>query len=133
VFLSKRVGEEFEAYVSGVTAFGLFVVLSDIYVEGLVPMDALEDDFYRYEDGEHRLVGTSTGRVFRLGDVLRVKLITADFDRRQLAFKPIGHSAGMKSKSRVEAIARNTARRTPRTPPARTGTRKAAPKKGRRR
>lgn len=111
VFLSKRVGEEFWAYVSSVVAFGLFITLEDVYVDGLIPMEALEDDFYRYEDVEHRLVGASTGRVYRLGDRLRVKLVKADSERRMLDFKPVAGSVGPRRKSRVEAIERQQKRR----------------------
>ncbi len=94
VFLSSRVGEEFWAYVSAVVGFGLFVTLEDIYVDGLVPISSLGDDFYRYEEVEHRLVGSSTGRVFRLGDRLRVKLVKADPEKRGLDFAPLGESGG---------------------------------------
>ena len=90
VFLSKKVGEEFDAYVSAVVSFGLFITLEDVYADGLLPMDALGDDWYRYEEVEHRLVGESTGRVYRLGDRLRVKLVRADFDKRLLDFQLVG-------------------------------------------
>ena len=112
VFLSKRVNEEFDAYVSAVVPFGMFITLADIYVDGLIPMDALEDDFYRYEEVEQRLVGASSGRVYRLGDLLRVKLVKVDSDRRELGFIPIGASAGPRKRSRVEAIQRRTNERT---------------------
>ncbi|HEX7616363.1 MAG TPA: ribonuclease R [Thermoanaerobaculia bacterium] len=101
VFLSSRVGEEFWAYVSAVVGFGLFVTLEDIYVDGLVPISSLGDDFYRYEDVEHRLVGSSTGRVFRLGDRLRVKLVKADAEKRGLDFAPVGESGGARRASRA--------------------------------
>jgi ribonuclease R len=114
VFLSKRLNEEFDAYVSAVVPFGMFITLDEIYVDGLIPMDALEDDFYRYEEVEHRLVGASSGRVYRLGDLLRVKLTKVDFDRRELGFVPIGISAGPRRRSRVEAIQRRTTQRTAR-------------------
>jgi ribonuclease R len=79
-------------------------------------MDALEDDFYRYEDVEHRLVGTSTGRVFRLGDHLRVKLTRADFDKRLLDFRLAGASAPQRT-SRPAVIERAAPRRpAPRGP-----------------
>ena len=116
VFLSKHVGEEFWAYVSAVVGFGLFVTLEDIYVDGLIPISSLGDDFYRFEDVEHRLVGASTGRVYRLGDRLRVKLVKADADKRGLDFVPVGESAGPRSRSRVEAL-----HRRPRRPAARRG------------
>jgi len=102
VFLSSRVGEEFWAYVSAVVGFGLFVTLEDIYVDGLVPISSLGDDFYRYEDVEHRLVGSSTGRVYRLGDRLRVKLVKADAEKRGLDFVPVGESAGARRGVRAD-------------------------------
>jgi ribonuclease R len=118
VFLSRRVGDEFWAYVSAVVGFGLFVTLEDIYVDGLVPISSLGDDFYRYEDVEHRLVGASTGRVFRLGDRLRVKLVKADAEKRGLDFAPAGESAGPRSRTRVEALQRGAKRPAPRRGPA---------------
>src|SRR5512140_3069451 len=111
VFLSKRVGEEFDSYVSAVVPFGLFIVLADIYVDGLVAIDTLGDDFYRYEEVDHRLVGASTGRVFRLGDTVRVKLIRADQERRLLEFVLAEGSKGPGRKSRVAAIEKGQARR----------------------
>jgi len=118
VFLSKRVGDEFWAYVSAVVGFGLFVTLEDIYVDGLIPISSLEDDFYRFEDVEHRLVGASSGRIYRLGDRLRVKLVKADSEKRGLDFVPVGASAGPKSRSRVEALRSQQRRPAPRRGPA---------------
>jgi ribonuclease R len=116
VFLSKRVGEEFDAYVSAVVPFGMFITLEGVYADGLLPMDALEDDFYRYEEVEHRLVGASTGRVFRLGDHLRVKLTRADFDKRLLDFRLAGASAPART-SRPAVLQRAAPRRpAPRGP-----------------
>ena len=122
VFLSKRVGDEFWAFVSAVVGFGLFVTLEDIYVDGLIPISSLQDDFYRFEEVEHRLVGASTGRVYRLGDRLRVKLVKADPEKRGLDFVPAGASAGPRSASRVEALHRQQRKPAPR--------RGAAPRRG---
>jgi ribonuclease R len=121
VFLSSRVGEEFWAYVSAVVGFGFFVTLEDIYVDGLVPISSLEDDFYRYEDVEHRLVGSSSGRVYRLGDRLRVKLVKADAEKRGLDFVPVSDNAGPRKRSRVEAIHRQQQERGRRPSPAPRG------------
>ncbi|MFI5197827.1 MAG: ribonuclease R family protein [Thermoanaerobaculia bacterium] len=121
VFLSTRVGEEFWAYVSAVVGFGLFVTLEDIYVDGLIPISSLGDDFYRYEDVEHRLVGSSTGRVYRLGDRLRVKLVKADAEKRGLDFAPAGESAAPRRGNRVEAIQKQQQGRGRRPSPAPRG------------
>jgi ribonuclease R len=111
VYLRNRVGEEFEAWVTAVVGFGLFVTLDAIYVDGLVPVGSLGDDFYRYDDVGHQLVGSQFGRIYRLGDRLRVKLITADPDRRALDFAPAGESAGPRRRSRVERVDRRRGRR----------------------
>jgi ribonuclease R len=111
VFLKDRVGQEFDAWVTAVVGFGLFVTLDEIYVDGLVPISSLEDDFYRYDDVGHQLVGAQFGRIYRLGDRLRVKLVRADSEKRALDFRPVGDSAGPRRKSRVDALERR--RRTP--------------------
>jgi len=87
VFMKDKLGREFDAYVTGVTAFGLFVTLKDFFVEGLVPISALGEDFFVYEEKQHRLRGRSSGKVFRLGDSVRVKLTAIDEVRRRLDFR----------------------------------------------
>jgi len=77
-FMKERVGQEFSGHITGVLAFGLFVQLDEVFVEGLVHVSTLTDDFYRYEEEGHRLVGERTGRVFRLGDPVRVKVLGVD-------------------------------------------------------
>ncbi len=112
VYLKDRVGEEFDAWVTAVVGFGLFVTLDAIYVDGLVSVSSLEDDFYRYDDVGHQLVGAQFGRIYRLGDRLRVKLVRADAERRALDFRPVGESAGPRRRSRAEAFERRPPRRS---------------------
>ena len=81
------------AYVTGVTGFGLFVTLADFFVEGLVPIPALGNDFFVYEEKQHRLRGRSTGKEFRLGDSIRVRLTAVDEVRRRLDFRLAGEPA----------------------------------------
>jgi ribonuclease R len=90
VFMKDKVGRDFDAYVTGVTSFGLFVMLRDFFVEGLVPVSSLPEDFYVYEEKQHRLRGRSSGRIFRLGDAMRVQLKTIDEVRRRLDFRVPG-------------------------------------------
>jgi ribonuclease R len=71
-FMLDRVGEEHEAIVSGVVSFGLFVELEDLYIDGLVHISTLEDDYYRFIETKHLLVGERTGRRFKIGDEVRV-------------------------------------------------------------
>jgi ribonuclease R len=86
VFMKDKVGRDFDAYVTGVASFGVFVTLKDFFVEGLVPVSALGEDFFVYEEKQHRLRGRSSGQTYRLGDSLRVKLKAIDEVRRRLDF-----------------------------------------------
>ena len=87
VFMQDKVGREFDAFVTGVAAFGLFVTLKDFFVEGLVPVSALGSDFFVYEEKQHCLRGRSGGKTYRLGDSVHVKLTAIDEARRRLDFR----------------------------------------------
>ena len=75
---AERVGDTFQARVSGVTRFGLFVKLTDTGADGFVPAAKLGRDFYRHVENMHALVGERTGESFRLGDKVDVKLVEAN-------------------------------------------------------
>jgi len=98
VFMKDKLGREFDAFITGVTSFGLFVTLQDFFVEGLIPMTSLGDDFYVYEEKQHRLRGRSSGKIFRLGDPVSVELKAIDEVRRRLDFRIAG-----RERSRPEA------------------------------
>jgi ribonuclease R len=76
-WLSERVGAQFEGRIRGVTRAGLFVELSESGADGFVPISTIGEDFYEFEESRHRLVGRSTGEVFRLGDAVEVRLVEA--------------------------------------------------------
>jgi ribonuclease R len=86
-FMEDKLGEEFTGVVSGVTAFGFFVELSDFFVDGLVRLSSLGDDYYVFRERELSLVGEHSGRVFRLGDLVRVRVARVDVVRRHLDFE----------------------------------------------
>jgi ribonuclease R len=83
-FMADKVGDEFEGYITGVTAFGLFIELIEHFVEGLVHISTMADDYYRFVDRAHILRGENTGRVYRLGDRVRVQVVKVDMERRQI-------------------------------------------------
>ncbi|OGR30996.1 MAG: ribonuclease R [Desulfuromonadales bacterium GWC2_61_20] len=89
-FMAKRVGEEFDGFIVGVQSFGLFVELVDFFVEGLVRLPALGDDYYQFDPELHRLVGTSRRRIFQIGDAMRVVVEGVDLPRREIDFVPVG-------------------------------------------
>jgi ribonuclease R len=92
-FLSDRVGETFPGRITGVQAFGLFVQLDGYYVDGLVPIRTLGDEYFRHVPEAHQLVGESTGRTFQLGDPVEVLLAGVDRRRRGLEFRIGGEDA----------------------------------------
>jgi len=91
-FLAGRVGETFKGRITGVQPFGLFVQIEGYFVDGLVPVRTMGDDFYRYEPDTHRLVGERARRVFRLADPVEVVLVGASQRHRGLDFKLVGMS-----------------------------------------
>jgi ribonuclease R len=86
-FMKDRVGESFPGVITAVTGFGLFVELTDIYVEGLVHVTALPGDYYHFDPVHHRLAGERTGRSFRLGDTVEVRVMRVDLDERKIDFE----------------------------------------------
>ena len=85
-FLRKHIGEQYSGIVSGVTAFGLFVQLDDLLIDGLVHVTALKRDYYQFDPAHHRLVGEISGRQYRLGDRLQVEVARVDMDQRKIDF-----------------------------------------------
>jgi ribonuclease R len=83
-FMADKVGDEFEGYITGVTAFGVFIELIEHFVEGLVHISTMADDYYRFVERAHILRGENTGRVYRLGDKVSVQVIKVDMERRQV-------------------------------------------------
>jgi len=87
-FLAGRVGETFHGHITGVQPFGMFVQLDDLYVDGLVPIRMLEDDYYVFEPSAHRLVGANAGKVFQLADPIEVRLAGVSLRHRGLDLVP---------------------------------------------
>jgi ribonuclease R len=83
-FMADKVGDEFEGYVTGVSAFGLYIELIEHFVEGMVHVSTMADDYYRFVEKAHLLKGENTGKVYRLGDRVTVQVIKVDMERRQV-------------------------------------------------
>jgi len=76
-FLADRIGATFQGRISGVTRAGLFVKLSDTGADGLIPIRTLGTEYFNYDEARHALVGTRSGAMHRLGDVVDVRLVEA--------------------------------------------------------
>jgi len=83
-FMADKVGDEFEGYITGVAPFGLFVELVEHFVEGLVHVSSMADDYYRFVEQQHVLRGENSRKVYRLGDKVKVQVIRVDLERRQV-------------------------------------------------
>lgn len=84
VIASKRVGETFDATISGVVGFGLFCSLDDPFVDGLVPVQTLPSDYYELDDFGAMLVGQNTGRRYMVGDAVKVEIVHVDVSKRKV-------------------------------------------------
>jgi ribonuclease R len=91
-FMQRHVGDEFDGYIAGVTGFGFFVELEELFVEGLVHVSALTDDLYNFAEKQHSLIGRRTGRVFRIGDKARVKVASVSPATRRIEFVLVSHT-----------------------------------------
>jgi ribonuclease R len=85
-YMMDKVGENFDGIITSVTGFGLFIELSDIYVEGLVHVTGLGDDYFQFDPNHHRMVGERTRKIYRLGDKVRVQVARVDLDERKIDF-----------------------------------------------
>jgi ribonuclease R len=83
-FMADKVGDEYDGYITGVAPFGLFVELIEHFVEGLVHISSMADDYYRFLEQQHVLRGENTKKVYRLGDKVRVQVVRVDMERRQV-------------------------------------------------
>lgn len=87
-YMQDKLGQVFAGTISAVTSFGVFVELDDIYVEGLVHVTSLKNDYYTFDPVKHRLVGERSGQVYHLGDKITVLLARVDLDERKIDFEP---------------------------------------------
>jgi len=85
-FMADKLGEPFEGYVTGVQAFGLFVELDEVYVQGLVHVSSMTDDYYQFNEKAHTLKGENTNKAYRLGDRVEVQVVKVDLEQRKIDF-----------------------------------------------
>lgn len=85
IYMKDEVGKKFEAVISSITSFGMFVKLENT-VEGLISFDAMNDDYYTFDEKKYRLIGERTGKVYKIGDKLKVKLVRVDVRAKQIDF-----------------------------------------------
>lgn len=88
-YMERHLGDEFDGTISGVTAFGAFVLLDEVFVDGLVHVNSMDDDYYEFRESEYALVGSRRGGRLRLGDRLRIQVSRVDREERKVDFRLI--------------------------------------------
>jgi ribonuclease R len=109
-YMQDRVGAVFDGRITGVTRFGLFLRLADTGAEGLLPMRSLGTDFFRHDEKRHALVGERTGKTYRLGDTLSVRLAEAAPLTGGLRFE-LGDESGPEARGRHQSSRQRKGRR----------------------
>lgn len=85
-FMMDKTGETFSGFITGVTAFGIFVELEDMFVEGLVHVNSMKDDYYIYHEKKHSLIGDHKNKVYRIGDEVKIAVESVSIEKRQIDF-----------------------------------------------
>ena len=88
-YMRDKVGDTFNGVISGVAGFGIFIELTDVFVEGMIAMRDMKDDYYIFDDVHHQLKGERTGRTFQLGDTIKIQVASVSLDDRQMVFTPV--------------------------------------------
>ncbi len=112
-YMLDQVGKEFAGVISSVTSFGLFVQLTDVFVEGLVHISQLPNDYYHYEASRHEIIGERSGRRFRLGGRVTIIVARVDLEQRKMDFSLV-EDENEKERARLQTkeseLARNKAK-----------------------
>jgi ribonuclease R len=99
-FMERHLGDEFDGTISSVTAFGFFVLLDAFFVDGLVHISSIEDDYYLFVEEQYALIGERTRRRFRTGDRVRVRVARVSLEERRIVFELVGDNAGARPAQR---------------------------------
>ncbi|MCJ7458177.1 MAG: ribonuclease R [candidate division Zixibacteria bacterium] len=99
-YLKDRLGEHFSGVISGILPFGFFVRLDDLLAEGLVRLSSMEDDYYRYDEKNKRLVGRHSRKIYNLGERVKVQLIRVNKEEREIDFNLVSEKGTGKQKKR---------------------------------
>jgi ribonuclease R len=85
-YLMDRIGEEFDGLISGVSKWGIFVELTESKCEGMVSLRLMNDDFYYLDEENYRIIGQRWGKIYRLGDKIRIRVKKIDLQKKQMDF-----------------------------------------------
>ena len=122
-YMQDHVGEEFDGVISSVTGFGFFVRLNDLFIDGLVHISGLANDYYLFDMPKQRLIGENSGMIFRLGDAVKVRIEAVSLEQKQIDFSLISSERKPKRSGKT---ARTKAKKAEVKAPKKTTTNKKA-------
>jgi ribonuclease R len=91
--MQDKINEEFDGVISAVVSFGVFVALNEVFVEGLVHVTELGQDYYHFDAARHQMLGERTGKRFRLGDKVRIRVVSVDIETSRIDFALVDENA----------------------------------------
>ncbi len=103
-YMMDKIGDEFSGIISAVTSFGFFVELAEIYVEGLVHISNLGQDYFHFDPTSHRLLGERTNTTYRLGDSVKVKVVRVELDEKKIDFELVLKTGSAKKSEATKAV-----------------------------
>ena len=118
-FMQDKIGQFFDGHISGMSDWGMYVELDETHIEGMVSLREMEDDLYQFDENRYEVYGRRKGRIFTLGDAVRIRVKRADLQRRQLDFELVHDAAADSREDDVKGHAAIPVRRQ--NAPSRTG------------
>lgn len=100
-YMQDHIGEELDGVIANVTGFGFFVRLNELHIDGLVHISSLANDYYQFDPLGQRLIGESSGLIYRLGDSVKVKVLAVNLDDRQIDFEVVGTTRQPRGKGKT--------------------------------
>jgi len=96
-YLLDKIGMEFDGLISGVSKWGIYVELIESKCEGMIPLRNMNDDFYYLDDENYRIIGQRSGKVYRLGDKIRISVKRIDLQKKQMDFEQVREGIKVKA------------------------------------
>lgn len=115
-FMQGHIGEVFKGTIASVTGFGFFVRLDELFIDGLVHVSSLDNDYYRFDNVGHRLIGESSGQIYRLGDKVEIRVVAVHLDERNIDFALVSSTrtprgAGKTARDAIKKLSKEQRRR----------------------
>ncbi len=108
-YMQDHIGQEFDGIISAVTGFGFFVRLNDLFIDGLVHISTLDNDYYRFDVAGQRLLGENSGMIYRIGDAVKIRVEAVSLEQRQVDFALVSSS---RTPRRVGKTAKDNVKKT---------------------